>query len=654
MEERFSTYLTEIGILNETDSSSIIKKDDKASNKTFVDSSVECLKNYFDNLDENQKKYMSQYIPSKFIFILDKIKRSKIKSIIIHLFLRQKLILQKYFLSWKKNNYLLSILDNIQKNNIIGNKENEYENEKENSDVNSRENEFNNLANKYINNVNEEENGNNNINENNNLDTLNKEGYKDNIAAYNIVNIDRNVDIDNKNITKTEEEEERMKSGKKSQNSSISFGNIILQKNNNMYKNNIGFKNKNNEFIKKKSNRNKKNNNNNNEKNKININSYQTINTNKLLKNLDKSKYSTNNNKKSYTSNSYRRDIRKKAHLHTSLEEKEMREMNECTFKPKINNKRTRSACTLSQNEINSSLIISNSLINKQKREEEIQSKFEKLYKDSEKYKIAKELKAKEFEKMMSRKTPFIPNIKTNFNRAFNLKRQASEGNFEERQKEYLTKKKKHSAEIKKKINSDFEEICSFNPKITNDKGEYYQIRNKDVNKKPVHIRLYEDCKDRKNNQMQKELENINKIMNLSNFMNPQKNFNFDTINRLYEYKEKTDIINKTRRKVEKDEGITFKPYISENSYIKGINSSFYERGQKLLNDRESFYEEENKKFNDEIKHKVEKKDYTKEERKQIINNIINRLYNVNMKARKNYNNKNTEEIEKIIVDNKK
>ena len=88
MEERFSSYLSEIGLLNETASSSLIKKDDKATNKSFADTSFECLKNYFDNLDEEQKKYMSQCIPTKYLEILDKIKRSKLKSNFIQLFFR--------------------------------------------------------------------------------------------------------------------------------------------------------------------------------------------------------------------------------------------------------------------------------------------------------------------------------------------------------------------------------------------------------------------------------------------------------------------------------------------------------------------------------------------------------------------------------------
>lgn len=55
MNQQFSTYLRDIGLLNETASSSIMKSDDKSSNKSFNDSSFGLLMNYFNNLDEEQK-----------------------------------------------------------------------------------------------------------------------------------------------------------------------------------------------------------------------------------------------------------------------------------------------------------------------------------------------------------------------------------------------------------------------------------------------------------------------------------------------------------------------------------------------------------------------------------------------------------------------
>ena len=631
MEERFSFYLSEIGLLNETASSSFIKKDDKASNKSFADTSFECLKNFFDNLDEEQKKYMSIYIPTKYIEITDKIRKTKLKSIIIQLILRHKLIVLKYFLKWR-NIYLFEKLNNNNNpNDKIENKNEITENEKDNSG----ENIFNNIASKYLNN----QNINNNKDQKENNDNISE--YKDNISKYNIVNIDNNEDVEKKNISKFEEEKEKM--NKSNQNNSISFGNIIL-------KNNFNSENNKNNKIKSNNFKNKNNNNKNKEKNvinsyiyknnnkninqikkQVNINSYKTINTNNIRKQTNRSQYNTNNN-----NNSSIRNSNTKNNLHTSLEEKEIKELKECTFKPKINNPQKRFKRILSQNDINSSLIIKKNVENNQKREEEIQFRFEKLYKDNEKYKLSKEMKALEFEHMMSRNTPFIPNIKQKLKKRLFKTRQKSEGNFEDRQKEYLNKKNKHSAEIKNKINSDFEELCSFNPKITNDKGEYYQFTIKEkINNKPVFTRLYEDVKNRKNVQIKRENDKYNKIMDLSNIMNPQKNFNYETINRLHENKGKKDVVDKTRKKVEEEEGVTFKPYISENSYYRGVNGNFYQRGQKLLNDRESFYEEENKKYIEEYRNNVEKKPYTKEERKIIINNIINRLYNDSVQKNK-------------------
>ena len=67
MNEKFSRYLKNIGILNETASSSIMKSDEKSSNKSFNDSAFDLLMNYFNNLDEKQKKFISEHIPSNFI-----------------------------------------------------------------------------------------------------------------------------------------------------------------------------------------------------------------------------------------------------------------------------------------------------------------------------------------------------------------------------------------------------------------------------------------------------------------------------------------------------------------------------------------------------------------------------------------------------------
>ena len=76
MNEKFSRYLKNIGILNETASSSIMKSDEKSSTKSFNDSTFDLLMNYFNNLDEEQKKFMSQNIPSNFIINSDQIQKN--------------------------------------------------------------------------------------------------------------------------------------------------------------------------------------------------------------------------------------------------------------------------------------------------------------------------------------------------------------------------------------------------------------------------------------------------------------------------------------------------------------------------------------------------------------------------------------------------
>ena len=245
-----------------------------------------------------------------------------------------------------------------------------------------------------------------------------------------------------------------------------------------------------------------------------------------------------------------------------------------------------------------------------------------------ERYRIEKELKVKENEKTISKKVTFVPEIKK-------IRKFKSEGNFEKRQEKFLLNKSKHSAEIKNEIDLLYESICSFNPKITNEKGKYYKIRNKEKIKKPVYLRLYKDVEKRQNNQIQQEIESMNKIIHLSNIMNPERTFDFSTITRLYENKEKINVMNKNKKKVEEDEGITFKPYIGENSYSKSVNRSFYERNQKLMNDKESFIEENKKGMEKTF---VANKKYTKEERKIIIENIIKRLYNNPSEVNRNNN----------------
>ena len=106
MDKNFSLYLTKLGFFDEKASKDIIKPNNQIEKKTFIDSSFHYLMNFFDNLNESQKKYMSFFIPTNYQQIITKIRKRKLKSIFIQKILRQKLILLKNLYIWKRNNNL--------------------------------------------------------------------------------------------------------------------------------------------------------------------------------------------------------------------------------------------------------------------------------------------------------------------------------------------------------------------------------------------------------------------------------------------------------------------------------------------------------------------------------------------------------------------
>ena len=357
--------------------------------------------------------------------------------------------------------------------------------------------------------------------------------------------------------------------------------------------------------------------------------------------------YNTNNNLRAYNyennnnnkmrkpdlkyiyKNLYQRNISKKDNgknkLLTSLESKELEDLKECTFKPRINNI------------LISSMKQSRSQT-KNKSRDNIESIFERLYKDEEKNKLSKELRTIDREYTIGKKFSFTPNINGKLK---NIYRYQQHKNFAQRQREYMEKIDKKREDLRGKIDSEFDLICSFNPKITNEKGEYYIIKNKkkekNMAKSSVFRRLYKDVEKRQELREQKEKENIDKFNEMANYLTLDKKVN-DTslIERLFDNR-KEDIINKTREKVEKEEGITFQPDIGDNDYIQNINSNFMERNEDWIIRRNNFIEEENAKQLENLRNNGigNKKKYTSEEREQIISNIIERLYE-NCKKNKN------------------
>ena len=607
MERNFSLYLIRIGLVDESSIKPILKSSNKSSVKNFTNTSFNFLMNYFDNLTEEQKKYMSFYVPAKYMLNMEEVKRNKLKTIFIQLKLRQNITKLKYLYLWKRN---IKLFKSVFNNRYI--------------QYNSKNNKI--LFNKNI----------------------NKEAiYQKILKSKKHLSYKKIVDNDNKKINKDfavnkdEYEIENVKDNKKI----LNFKNLDIDPINQLHQisqntislDDIFSKNpNNNENIRYDKNYNKnsdhisniKNINNFNPKN---IKSYKFKNNEIINQIKSKQSYKNSNiitykdfrskSKESNKKSKSNANSNKKPNLKTSLEEKEMEELKECTFKPKINNGRTKRK----RNILSGGKTFSNFLSKK-----EIQATFEKLYNDSEKYKISREMKTIDHEYLLGKNISFTPNISNNLNfrKSYITK---SDKNFEERQKEYLFKKNRKCEELKNKLNENYEKLCSFNPKITNDKGEYYQTK---IDKKTtlnVFRRLYEDSKIRKDSQEQKELENINKFNDLANTLSQNKVINYELFDKLKENNEKEELINRIREKIDEEKGITFKPNIEENEYLKNVDGTFFERNENWINKKNNFIEEELMKQNEDIKKKSSKREYTKEEKEEIIDNIINRLYYKNM-----------------------
>jgi hypothetical protein len=298
-----------------------------------------------------------------------------------------------------------------------------------------------------------------------------------------------------------------------------------------------------------------------------------------------------------------------------TLEYLEEKEMKECTFKPKINN--------LKQS-------LNNSKIINKENKKDIQNRFEKLYKDNEKYKLSKQIKALELDYIMTKDLTFNPTI----NNSKHLTRENSKENFETRIKTFLEQKKQRSEEMKNKINKEFERNFSFTPKINSSKINKTNSTNsifaKTLNEKkelenykeyPTYLRLFEESKLRNQKQIQKRKEADDYINNLSNSNIKNTILDLNKIKELYENKKRTKIEERTKNKVTKVEGITFKPNLYKNKYIKNIFSNFYERNTKFLEDKEKFINTQKNKMNfDKI--------ISTKEKKKIVENVIGRLYN--------------------------
>ena len=337
--------------------------------------------------------------------------------------------------------------------------------------------------------------------------------------------------------------------------------------------------------------------------------------------------------------NSIKKNKKNISELQTSVALKEQKELKECTFSPKINKSlRTKSPLKSEEQEL-SSIKYNNS---NKKMLFEI---FDKLHKDNVVYKTKIKLTQEKFEKKFEEENTFKPKINNN---CFTKKYSKDNKSFTERQKSFLDKKKKNSEKIKKIIDEKFSKICSFIPDInsslndlsiykkekpirmrngnilkeyyTNQPNSFYRINNNSP-----FDRLYEESKNRSMRKIQREKDYDNYLIEMANISckkEDNSNVDYDKLNELYLYSKKKEIMKKTKKKVEDEEGSTFRPEIYINNCSKNIYSGFLERNEKFLKDKENFREislrEQDKLFN--------KEKFSKEQKKEIVKNIVKRL----------------------------
>jgi len=165
---------------------------------------------------------------------------------------------------------------------------------------------------------------------------------------------------------------------------------------------------------------------------------------------------------------------------------------------------------------------------------------------------------------------------------------------------------------------------------------DYYSSRSSEgieiIKQKSPFMRLYEESKNRNLRKIRRQKEYKDYIDDMANISCKKEinDVNYDKLNELYLYNKKNEIIKKTKQKVENEEGSTFKPDIYINNLSKNITSDFYERNKKFIKDKQNFIEssikERDKLFNTNNNENKKTDRFSKEEKNEIIKNIVKRL----------------------------
>ena len=651
---QFSKYLNELGILSELDivpfqkdfyeiSSNIYNSNDTSSNDFninyiyFKETISYALVYFIKSLSEEKQKLIALNIFLNYDKKEDLIKQ-KLNNIIKIL---SKKYLKIYFLKWKSNNILPNEFKRTISTHILSNISNFKNNETQKYIFGLNDNKENNITND------------NTIDTNNNICKYNLK-INNSMANLNskILNVSTTPDINNKNYNNYSIYENNGIDNKihnytyDKKQKQIKIGEL-----NNTYSTNYYHPNNNSNY-----------NHYNSIQNTMNKTNYNIKYHYPIRYSINKS--NSTNNYNSYTSKSkeyseskikhkvnleYLNNLSKSKTEHNLNPErstqylKEQEELNNyCTFKPKINK--------------SSSFIGYNNTSNKKSSD--------RLYLDSKNRLARKEIQALKKSNLESKENTFKPyfisssvkKIKTDFNQRLkdfeNIKKnkiQKLSTELENEQKEQYTFSPKINQPLSnKRNNSNMTNISK-----TSSQNQSMISKRKKI---PAFKRLYDESKNKKVRQEERVKQEIEKIKKNSSKISENSNYDTRKIEELYnDYKNKKQKLKLKQEQIEKEQGITFKPeLISEKKYLDKINPDFYEREKQFLEKQQQNIDSYNLFLQNE-ENKTKKK-YSEEEKKEIYNNIVCRLYKDGVEKyiqKKSKGNNQNEIKDQLIIKNK-
>ena len=578
MEHKFTKHLVEIGFIDKKTESQILSlyknnfyKFYKPNKLIFNELMTEILLSIINNFSEIQKKYICFHLPAKFINLLNKNQQDKLKNIFKKKELKNKLIMSNFLFKWYRNKNTSKKIISIDKN-IFRQK--------------SKKTNINNISNKnYIN---------SNIKEflfnDNNNDNIIIKNYQSNLSTI-------NNETKNKTLQNTIKKKQINKTPKKI---FFLYNNDILKPHDINFLNNNIFNDKN---ISTKENKIKYTNNN--------------IYINQINKDLKKHHKKGSNND---TIISGLRDSNESNDncLSTNLN----------TINNRYHNNQQNK--TLSQSDYMPNYDISN-----------YNNYSSKTYKKISKTSCKSKSVINQSDNYYQQRT----NIKNN--KKNNKSHLIQNILYEDFQKNISVSPIEKSKTKKIYHNNIYNLIYANNYNNLNNNNDYNDeylynyrtpfcqtIKNSQSNKDHSTCkRLFEEGKERIIRQNQKKRQRDKILDEMASRASGGKRFvNFERINYLYKSKERSNTYEKTKSKVEQEEGLTFKPLINKSEYSKRIYSNFKERN--LMNDSKE-------KCQKDYKNNNGNKRLNKKQREIIVNGVINRLYtNSLMKSMSTYCNK--------------